>query len=333
MSDLESEIVLRLKSADRYVTREELGASSGTDTARLAGALDALRARGYRIDEVPGEGLRLVWSPDLLSATEVKAALRDPGRASDSPTAFASRVHCSATLDSTNDLAAALAREGAGEGTLVVADRQARGRGRLGREWESRPGLGLWFSLVLRPDIQASRSCLISLVAALGVASRLRDDYRVNAVVKWPNDVVVGRGKICGILTESELVGDRVRFVILGVGLNVLHTRGDFSPDLRGRATSIRIETGQPERRVEALASVVRGIEGKYRAFLAEGFGDLRRELLLLSPLVGRQARISTGRGDVEGTVVDIDDDGALVLRGEGGGRTRVLAGDVTQTD
>ncbi|MFZ1947250.1 MAG: biotin--[acetyl-CoA-carboxylase] ligase [bacterium] len=328
MSDLESTIVLKLRAADRYVTREELGAASGADTARLAAALDALRSRGYRIDEVPGEGCRLVWSPDLVGTAEIEAALRGQGRGSE----FGCQVHCSATLDSTNDLAAVLARDGAAEGTLVVADRQARGRGRLGRGWESRPGLGLWFSLILRPDIQASRSCLISLVAALGIALRLREDYGINAVVKWPNDVLVGGGKICGILTESEFVGDRVRFVVLGVGLNVLHTRSDFSPDLRGRATSMRMATGRPERRAEALASVLRGIEEKYRAFLAAGFGDLRRELLLLSPLVGRQARVSTGRGDLEGTVVDIDDDGALVLRGEGGGRTRVLAGDVTQT-
>jgi BirA family biotin operon repressor/biotin-[acetyl-CoA-carboxylase] ligase len=324
MRDLEFQIVLRLKSSKRYVTREELGSASGADAAGLAGALEALRSQGYRIDEVPGEGLRLVWSPDLVSAAEVKSALGRSG--------FAGEVHWSPTLDSTNDLAAILAREGAAEGTLVVADEQTRGRGRMGREWESRPGLGLWFSLVLRPDIEAPRSCLISLVAALGVASCLSKDHGIGAAVKWPNDVLAGRRKICGILTEGEFVGDKVRFVILGVGINVLHSERDFAPGLRRQATSIRMETGRPARRVDVLAGALRGIEDKYRALLAAGFGDLRRELLQLSPLVGRQARVSTGRGDVEGTVVDIDDDGALVLRGEGGGQVRVLAGDVTQT-
>jgi BirA family biotin operon repressor/biotin-[acetyl-CoA-carboxylase] ligase len=321
--DPETQIILKLRSSAGYLTREELGMASGAGRAGAGRLVERLRDRGYRIDEVPGEGYRLVSSPDTLDACEVTAELR--------MASLANPVHAFASVDSTNDVASSLAGEGAPEGTTVVAEEQTGGKGRRGRRWHSPEGLGLWFSFILRPDLPARRSACLSLVAAASVASLLRTSCGVNGSVKWPNDVVVGPRKICGILTESEFAGDRVDFVVVGVGLNVLQRPADFPRDLRDAATSIRIESGRLFRRARLLADALVAFGARYKIFQSEGFGPIREELLGLSPLVGKFARIATGRGEIEGTAVDIDETGALILRTESGQLRSIIAGDVVR--
>lgn len=241
---------------------------------------------------------------------------------------FGVNVHVFGTLASTNDTAVALGRDAAPEGTLVVADRQTQGKGRLGRRWDSRPGLGLWFSVILRPAMNARHASALSMVGALGVASALRGDYNLPAEVKWPNDVMVGQRKICGVLSEGVITGDAVDFAVLGVGLNVLHGEADFPEDLRGKATSVRLETGKAVARLEALASVAAALESRYLLFKARGFAGVRPALLEVSALVGKPVVVTSGSVRVEGTAAGIDDEGALVLRTAGGDR-RVWAGEV----
>jgi BirA family biotin operon repressor/biotin-[acetyl-CoA-carboxylase] ligase len=323
MKDLEASVVLGLKSASGYITRAELAGALGTSTREIAKAVGALRLRGYRIDEVPGEGYRLLSAPDALTEHEIRAALRG--------SRLKGEVHVFDAVASTNDVALSLARKGAGEGTLVVAEEQTEGRGRLRRRWCSAPGLGLWFSLVLRPDLEARRSALVSLVGALGVATALRQEWGVKAQIKWPNDIVVGAKKICGILSEGEFEDDRVRFMVLGIGLNALHGRQDFPADIRARATSVRLESAHETRRLALLASVLRAIEARYHALGSDGFGHMRSELLLLSSLVGKMTRVVTGDSELEGTVVDLDENGALVIRLESGHLKSVVAGEVVR--
>ncbi|MFH1220810.1 MAG: biotin--[acetyl-CoA-carboxylase] ligase [Candidatus Eisenbacteria bacterium] len=323
MKDLYTEIILRLKSSPGYVTRDELGKACGVGSCDVLQAVETLRSRGYRIDEIPGEGYRLVAAPDLIDACEIKTALADSG--------LAREVHVFTSVTSTNDVGARLAKQGADHGTVVVAEEQTEGRGRLGRRWESPPGLGLWFSLVLRPDLDARASSAVSLVCALGVAVALRKRYGIKADVKWPNDVVVGPRKICGILTEADFTDGRASLMILGFGLNVLHVLNDFPPELRGKATSIRLETNRRVGRAKLLAEILGAVEEKYAIFSSEGFVNLRRELLALSPLIGKVTRVVTGGGEVEGTALGIDDTGALVLRTESGQLRSVIAGDIVR--
>ena len=322
MQDLETEIILKLRSSG-YLTREELGGSSGAGKASVGRMIERLRKRGYRIDEIPGEGYRLVSSPDALDACESTAELRSAG--------LTNPVSAFESVDSTNDVAGSLARDGAPDGTIVVAEEQTGGRGRLGRRWHSPRGLGLWFSLVLRPDVEARQSACLSLVAAASVASALKAGCGVKASVRWPNDVVCGSKKICGILTESEFVGGKLDFVVIGVGLNVHQQVSDFPRDLRTSATSVAIECGRPVRRARLLADVIAAIRDRYATFASEGFGPARKELLSLSSLIGKFTRVATGTGDIDGTAVDIDESGALVLRTESGHLRTIIAGDIVR--
>lgn len=243
---------------------------------------------------------------------------------------FGSDVHLFQSLDSTNDTAAALAREGAAEGTLVIAEEQKCGRGRLGRGWDSQPGLGLWFSLVLRPAMDARRSSGLSLVGAVAVASALRDSCGVAAAVKWPNDVVVGARKIGGILAESMITGNQVDFAVLGIGINVLHRECDFPEELRPTATSVRITTGRVVAVAAVLGHVTAALQSRYLVFKSEGFAGVRPELLRVSCVIGKSVKVETGQGELGGTAVDIDDRGALILRTAGGEFHRLWAGDVS---
>jgi len=322
VSDLETRIVLMLKSSSRYMTRDEVSAGLDAATPDLDGAIADLRSRGYRIDEVPGQGFRLVDAPAVLDGCELRVAL--------DTSVMGREIFPFGRVTSTNDIAFSLARGGSPEGTLVIAEEQTRGKGRLGREWHSPPGLGLWFSIILRPDIAAYQSSTVSLAVALAVAGVIRDSYGVDARIKWPNDVLVGPKKICGILTEAEFCEDSVEFVVVGAGINVLQGEIDFPDELRDIATSIAIESQSEVDRVDVISRVLRAVEEKYGHLCRNGFEDIRQELLPLSSLMGKLTRVQTGKGTAEGVAVDIDETGALILRGENGLNEKVVAGDAT---
>ena len=322
MSDLETRLVVMLKSSSRFLTRDELAAGLEAGSSDLDRALNELLARGYRIDDVPGQGLRLVDAPGVIDGCEIRAAL--------GTSVMGREIFPFGRVTSTNDIAFSLARAGSPEGTLVIAEEQTRGKGRLGRDWHSPPGLGLWFSLILRPDISAHESSTVSLAVALAVAGVMRDAYGIDARIKWPNDVLVGSRKICGILTEAEFRDGGVEFVVVGTGVNVLHAEDDFPADLRAIATSVSIESQSAVSRVDVISRLLGSIEIRYRELCRDGFGAIRKEILPLSSLLGKMTRVVTSGGVVEGVATDIDETGALVIRGDNGFTEKVVAGDAT---
>jgi BirA family biotin operon repressor/biotin-[acetyl-CoA-carboxylase] ligase len=321
MSRLEVDIVINLRSSQRYFSMEELSKTSGVTIEKVGEAIRDLKGRGYRIDEVPGEGVRLLGTPTSLDGSDIKSKLDSAVLARD--------IFTFGVVGSTNDVASALAKGGARDGALVVAEEQTKGRGRQGRTWHSPPGSGLWFSLVLRPDIEGEDAGTVSLAAALGVADAMQADYGVRSKIKWPNDVMVRGRKLCGILTEAEFAGSKVSFVILGVGINVLGKVTDFPAELSEIATTLQTEAGGAVSRSDVLVSVIHSIEARYLEVCKKGFPSLKDDLLERSTLIGKLARVQTGNGLVEGVAVAIDDRGALVLRSESGVMRRVVAGEV----
>ncbi len=323
MGDLEVTIIVKLKGAGRYMAPGELSDACEATGAEVSAAVRELAARGYRIDHVPGEGYRLVGTPDRLDGADIRSEFHR--------NVLGAEVFTFGRVTSTNDVAVALARGGSPEGTLVIAEEQSRGRGRLGRTWFSPPGSGLWFSIILKPAFRAEDSSIISLAAAAGVAESLEEGYGVKARLKWPNDVLVGGRKICGILTEAEFIDDRVRFVVLGIGINVLTGTGEFPRDIADIATSLAIETDRQISRTGVLARVVNAIEDNYIDLRDNGFAGLRKKLLERSALIGKMIRVKTPEGVVDGVATNIDLTGALLLRRESGATERIIAGDVTR--
>jgi len=239
------------------------------------------------------------------------------------------RIISLGSVGSTNSVAWKEAEEGASHGTVVVAEEQTSGKGRLARRWESPAGLGIWMSVVLRPAVPPSTAPGITICASLAVAKAVRLLYALPVTLKWPNDVMVDERKLCGILTEMKTIRRKVGFVICGIGINVNQSREDFSPELRGSATSVFLSTGTRADRVELFVLVLKELERHYNTFLESGLPTLVKDWRTMCPLFGRIVRVKTRDEEVEGVFFDIEPSGALVLRLDSGVQRSFLAGDV----
>ena len=238
-------------------------------------------------------------------------------------------VHYFPEVDSTNIRAWRLAMADATEGTAVVADSQSRGKGRLNRAWQSPPGVNIYTSLVLRPRIEPAAAPQLTLVAGVAVAELLTGYHPPGVTIKWPNDVLIGGKKVCGILTEMKSTAAGIDFIILGIGINVNTGRGDFEPALRETATSLKIVTGTGFDRREVISDLFSRLEKWYSVFLARGFPGVRETWLHYADILGRPIRVVFKEDSSCGVVTGIDDDGTLVMQDARGGSRRVVAGDV----
>jgi len=312
---------LLLECADDFVAGGVLCDKLDVPRAELLKRIDSLRARGYVIHTKGGLGYRLVEVPDQLGEAQIAPLLAagELGR----------KIHSYAELPSTNDEAHRLAEAGALHGEVVIAEKQTEGRGRRGRGWFAAPGKSLAFSVILRPTLAPARAPEITLVAAVALAEAARELGAGAARIKWPNDVECKGKKLCGLLTELRAETDRVRHAVLGVGFNVSLEMHDFPEELRPIATSLLIESGEKIPRPLVCARLLEHLEEWLSLHETEGFGPVRDRFCELSSTLGHRVRI-TGEGeDLEGDAADLDEDGALLVRGPTGALVRVVVGDV----
>jgi BirA family transcriptional regulator, biotin operon repressor / biotin---[acetyl-CoA-carboxylase] ligase len=319
---ISEEMVLGLlaEARDGYLSGEVLSDKLGLAKALIFKQIDRLRAKGYQIDSLPRKGYRLVAVPDRVTGLELGPLL--------STAELGRVVHAFEEVDSTNDVARKLAEDGAGNGELVVAESQRKGRGRRGRSWLSPPGSNLLFSLVLCPDLPPARASELTLAAAVALTEVLRG-AGFDARIKWPNDILVRGRKVAGILTELSADRERIHFAILGIGLNVNLQKGELPPEVAELATSLRIERGEPVPRVFLLAALLAALESWIETIQEEGFAPVRARWLELNVTVGKRVRVDAGKRPLEGQATDLDADGALLVRDDAGKVHRILAGDV----
>ena len=236
---------------------------------------------------------------------------------------------CRDSVESTNRVALQLLREGAAEGTVVIADTQTAGRGRLNRVWQSPPGSNLYFSVILRPPVAPSDASQITLLAGVAVAEAIATICATGVGIKWPNDVRIHGRKVCGILTEMRTSGSGAG-VIVGIGLNVNIRKDDFDPGHSETATSLREETGCSHSRENLFLLLCERLEKWYGTFLHAGFAPVGEGWLLWSEMAGRHVRILFRDEVQEGVVEGIDRDGALLISDARGEVRRITAGDAT---
>jgi len=297
---------LTLLRRQPVVSGEQLSATLGISRAAIWKHVEQLRARGYRIQAEHARGYRLTGAPDRLLPDEIVPRLgaRRLGR----------RIVYFEETDSTNVQAMRLARDGAPEGTLVVAERQTHGRGRMGRSWSSPAYVNLYASWILRPALAPAAAPQLSLAAALGVARALAPLAAGKVAIKWPNDCLLDGRKVAGILTEMDAELDRVRAVVVGIGVNLNGTERTFPPELRATATSVRLATGRRVDRIAFTAALCDALESVYDRLLQDGFGALIGEWNEYSCLTGRQVTVDCSGQRTTGTVRGLDESGRLVL-------------------
>lgn len=305
VNEIDSGILKALRSGGDYVSGEVLSKDFGVSRVSVWKHIRKLKQDGYAV-EASAKGYRLISSPDLLLPCEF------PG--------LEHKIHHFGEIGSTMDVARELAKKGEEEGTIVIAEVQTQGKGRLGREWRSPEG-GIYFTIILRPQISPVYAPRINLMASVAVAKAIRRLFGLKAELKWPNDVLIEGRKVCGILAEMEAEVDRVKFVNLGIGINA----NNPISEREGAATSLKEEVGKDVSRKELLGSVLQEIKGG-QALLPRG--DLIEEWKSLSATLNRDVKIVTADEVVEGKAIDIESNGALILKCHDGSLRSVIVGD-----
>lgn len=321
---MRSRILELLREAGNgFVSGEEIANKLGVSRTAVWKHIRSLRAAGYGIESQPRSGYILKGVPDSLLPEEITNGL--------STELIGRRILYFDAVGSTNIEAKRLAAEGAEEGTVLVAEEQGKGRGRLERSYFSPPGKGIWFSLVLRPDFFLPKDApKCTLLAAVAVAMAV-ETSGLRAGIKWPNDVVYEGKKLAGILTEMNAEMDRINYIVIGTGINVNFLPEDFPEDLRESATSLAIMKGEKIQRVEFFRKVLASMEELYRMVKERGFLPLMERWKQYSVTLGQEVHV-VGLGanaSFYGVAADIDEDGALLVD-TSEGRRRVLAGDVS---
>ena len=232
-------------------------------------------------------------------------------------------------IDSTNDHAHKLAKEGAKEGTVVLSESQSRGKGRLGRTWFSPSGANIYLSIILRPQMPTSQITLLTFAAAIAVARAIRNVTGLDADIKWPNDILIKDKKVAGILSEMDAEKDKVKSTIIGIGINVNLDKKDIPLELMGKATSIKIESNSAIDRMNLICRVLENLEEWYNLFERNEANDIIKEWKSLAITIGRDVKVQSGNSFIEGRAVDIDENGALLIKDRNGVIQKVLSGDV----
>jgi len=232
-------------------------------------------------------------------------------------------------VPSTNDIALDLARRGAKEGTVVVAERQTSGRGRLGRNWFSPNSKGIWTSIIFYPGFKPVELCQMNLILGVAIAEAIRKETALKVELKWPNDIIVSKKKVGGILIEMSAEMDKVRNLIAGIGINVNLSEKDFPSHLRESASSLSIEKENDIDRLSLFREILLQIDTYYLLFKKGRFGPIKEKWLSYNETLGRYVKVEGISDTIYGQAMDIDNDGALVVRLENGILKKVMSGDI----
>ena len=302
---MKGKILKTLRESGDYLSGETLSKQLGISRVSIWKHIRRLKGDGYIIDASP-KGYRLVSSPDLLLPCEF------PG--------LEQKIHYFQAIGSTMDAARELAKKGVEEGTIVIAEAQTRGRGRLSREWLSPKG-GIYFTIILRPKVSPAYASRINLMAAVAVASTIRELFGLKAELKWPNDVLIEGRKVCGILAEMNAEMDVINFVNVGIGINA----NTSVPRFEKMATSLKDALGKEISRKEFLRALLVEIR-RWQALLMEA--DLIEEWKKLSTTLNKDVKVVASGEAIVGRAIDVDTTGALIIRERNGSLRNAMAGD-----
>ena len=313
-------IILRTlyEKKDEYVPLEILVNETGKSEKEVESEFDTLEDEGYIINHTK-LGYRLIKTPNLLLPYEVKKGLKTKFMGKD--------IHYFKEVDSTNDVAKYLAENGAEEGTVVVAEIQNRGKGRRGKTWISPPG-GVWMSIILRPDIPPSKAPQLTLVTGVAVAETLKKELNLDVGIKWPNDILIGNKKVCGILTEVNASINNVNYIIVGIGIDMNVDVPLLPPDLQKGATSLKNELDTEINGAILVQKFLLNLEKLYSQFTAGKFPDILNEWRFLSKTIGSKVEVRTRGKTIRGDAVGINKDGILILELDDGSLRKIISGE-----
>lgn len=318
---MKNKVLRMLKDSKGFISGEKISDEFNMTRAGIWKYINMLKEDGYNIESISRKGYRLISSPDILNYEEIEEYL---------DTDFMGRnIHYFDSIDSTNKKAKEMAL-GEKEGTVLVAEEQIGGKGRLGRTWISPKGKGIWMSIILKPKVDPIKVAKITLLGAAAVTKAL-NNLNIRSQIKWPNDILIDGKKICGILTEMNCELNMINYVVMGIGINVNLDANEIPEDLRGKATSVKISEGKEINRKELLANILNEFEELYLSFrdkddLSYAIDICRKN----SALIGKEIRVIKGEEIKLGKALDINEEGQLVVEFENGVVENVYSGEVS---
>ncbi|WP_234998352.1 biotin--[acetyl-CoA-carboxylase] ligase [Salirhabdus sp. Marseille-P4669] len=314
-------ITLLASNKNTYVSGQKLSDELNISRAAIWKHMKALEEDGYKIEAVTRKGYRIVQAPDEMSENTIQWGLET--------TWLGQHLIFEKTLDSTQITAQKLALDGAVNGTVVVADEQVKGRGRLQREWHSKQNVGIWMSMILRPKIEPYRAPQLTLLTAVAITRMLKNICNLDAKIKWPNDIYIQDKKLAGVLTEMQAEQDQISFVIIGIGINVNHDSKDLPSELQSKATSLKLVTNQSWQRETLIQELWKQIEIVYEIFRNEGFSPIKKEWEQSAYKLGEAIHVTTGKTQWKAELLGIHDDGALLVKDEKGETKRLYSAEI----
>lgn len=317
---MKAEILAALRGTSDYISGQELCERFGVSRTAVWKAINQLKKEGYEIEAVTNKGYRIVSAPDILSESELASIWKTRW--------IGKKIYYYDVLDSTNTQAGRLAQEGAEHGALVVARRQEAGKGRRGRGWESPPDTGIFMTLILRPKIDPGNASMLTLVAALAVVRGIESLTDLKPCIKWPNDIVVNKKKVCGILTEMDAQIDYVNHIVVGIGINVQNR--EFPDEIGQIATSLFLESGRQINRAALIEAVCEEFEAYYDKYIAtEDLSYIVEEYNHCLVNLNKAVRVLDPKEPYEGVALGITKRGELIV--DAGGEKRfVSSGEVS---
>lgn len=313
------------ENRDQYLSGQHLADIVGCSRTAIWKHIEELRKEGFELEAVRRKGYRIVKIPEKVSPDEIRLGLT---------TKFIGQnIHYQESVESTQKIAHQLGLENAPEGTVVIAEEQLSGRGRMQRHWHSPKSTGVWMSIILRPKLPIPKAPQLTLLTAVAVVQAIEECTGLTPEIKWPNDILINGKKVTGILTELQAEADRIHSVIIGIGINVNQQLKDFPEELRSIATSLSIEKGELLNRADLIRSLFNRLEKLYLLYLEHGFSPVKLLWESYAVSIGKMINARTLSGNIYGKATGITEDGVLLIEDNDGIIHQIYSADIELTE
>lgn len=321
-SDVRTKLIEAFSNADgAFISGQQIADYIGCSRTAVWKHIEDLRTEGYIVEAVRNKGYRIVSKPEKVTANEIQLGLHTK--------TMGKKIHYEESVETTQKIAHKLANEGVPEGTLVVAEEQSGGKGRLVRKFYSPKYSGIFMSLILRPKIPFHQAPQLTLLAAVAVVQAIENTTELKPQIKWPNDILINRKKMTGILTELQAESDRIHSVIIGIGINVNQQKSDFPEELQEKATSLFMEGGKKVSRARVIQEFLVCFEALYNQYLEEGFLPIKKQWESYAISLGQEITATTINSTIIGKAIGITNDGVLLLEDHSGKVHSIYSADI----
>ncbi|CAH2715764.1 MULTISPECIES: biotin--[acetyl-CoA-carboxylase] ligase [Neobacillus] len=321
-SEIRKELLDAFTNAgDVYLSGQHLADLIGCSRTAVWKHIEELRKEGFELEAVRNKGYRILKTPEKITADEIRLGLTTEliGR----------NIHYEESVESTQKLAHHFASEDVPEGTVIIAEEQRSGKGRMSRKWHSPKYTGIWMSLILRPNIPLHNAPQLTLLTAVAIVQAMEEITGLHPVIKWPNDILLNGKKVTGILTELQAEADRIHSIIIGMGINVNQRKEEFPIELQEIASSLSIEKGETISRAALIRSIFKHFEKLYSLYLEKGFFPIKLLWEGYAVSIGKVLKARTLTNVIEGTALGITDEGVLKIEDQSGVIHHVYSADI----